>query len=62
MKQHKITIIFDSEEAKDHVVGQLFDGWGENYIDLRRTGKETYHAKPIDEAWELDHADEEHDG
>lgn len=52
--QVSVTLIFDSEVAKRHVMGQLSDGWGENYVDLDWPGDLEFHESPWFEVMPID--------
>lgn len=32
--KHQVVFTFKSEDEKNHFIGQLSDGWGENYVSL----------------------------
>ena len=33
--KHTVTLVFPSRQHKEHFLGQLSDGWGENLVELR---------------------------
>lgn len=53
----QVVLTFDSEDEKNRFMGQLSDGWGENYVHLKRTEDDFYackefHVKNLDEDYE----------
>lgn len=37
-KRTEVTFVFNSQEEREHFMGGLSDGWGENYVDLEWDG------------------------
>lgn len=39
---NKVTLMFDSKQEKDYFLGQLSDGWGEKWVDLKFIDTDIY--------------------